>query len=88
MSWKCEKCGQKLSGREKFCPECGTVPEYKCKDCGKELDNGKSKYCPMCALKRKEKQQQKLKDIGQGAAAVGAAGVAVVGLAIKAIRGK
>lgn len=21
MSWKCEKCGQTLKGREKFCPE-------------------------------------------------------------------
>ena len=22
MSWRCESCGQKIKGKEKYCPEC------------------------------------------------------------------
>ncbi len=40
MSWRCEKCGLKLNGKEKFCPECATKTVYKCKKCGKVMDNG------------------------------------------------
>lgn len=61
MSWKCEKCGQKLKGREKFCPECAEKVVYKCKGCGKIMDNGKHRYCPVCSTERAEKRGEVLK---------------------------
>lgn len=49
MSWKCESCGQKLKGKEKFCPECAAKAIYRCKECGKIMDDGKHSFCPMCS---------------------------------------
>lgn len=78
MSWKCENCGQKLKGKEKFCPECAEKTVYKCKDCGKIMDNGKHLYCPICSTKRAEKRKEALKKAGGTVAAVGSIAVAVV----------
>lgn len=78
MSWKCEKCGQKLSGKEKFCPECGNVPVYKCKDCEKELENGRSHYCPTCKLKRQEKRKEAIGNAGKAVAGVAAVAVTAI----------
>lgn len=55
MNWKCDKCGQKLTGKENFCPNCATKAVYRCMKCGKELDNSKLKYCPVCNTKRDER---------------------------------
>lgn len=57
MSWKCNNCGQKLSGKEIICPECAEKTVYECKKCGKVMDNGKHKYCPVCNTKKAEKQK-------------------------------
>lgn len=76
MSWKCENCGQKLSGKEIFCPNCVTKVIYRCVRCEKELDNGKHKYCPVCNTKRTEERNEKL--IRFGGAAAGFLAVAMV----------
>lgn len=78
MSWKCEKCGQKLKGREKFCPECAEKIVYKCKGCGKIMDDGKHRYCPVCNTERAEKRGDAIKKAGGTVAAVGSIAVAVV----------
>lgn len=78
MSWKCEKCGQKLNGKEKFCPGCATKTVYKCKKCGKVMDNGKHTYCPICTTERTEKRGDALKKAGGAVATVGSIAIAVV----------
>lgn len=75
MKWSCEYCSQKLKGNETYCPKCGKVIVYRCHKCGKELDNGKRKICPLCSTERNEKIKSNLKKIGAG---VGAAATAVV----------
>ncbi len=52
MSWKCEQCGFKLKGTEKFCPNCATKTLYRCVECGKEMDHGRFKQCPSCRTER------------------------------------
>ena len=71
MSWKCENCGQKLTGKEDFCPNCHTKTIFKCMKCGKELDNGKHRYCPMCKTEKDELIKKRLKKVGAGFLAVG-----------------
>ena len=78
MSWKCEKCGQKLSGKEKYCPNCATEAVYRCVKCGKELDNGKHRYCPICSTEKSENRKETLKSIGGAGAAVASLALAVV----------
>jgi actin-related protein len=61
----CSKCGQLITGNDKFCPQCGAEVvvkqidiigaervEYpkKCPECRKELD-GLSAFCPYCGNK-------------------------------------
>lgn len=78
MSWKCDNCGQKLKGKEKFCPECAAKAVYKCKNCGKVMDNGKHNYCPVCSTERAEKRGDALKKVGEGVAVVGSVAVAIL----------
>lgn len=86
MSWKCEQCGQKLSGKEKFCPECAAKAVYMCKNCGKVMDNGKHKYCPICNTERAENRNDAIKKAGGAIGGVAATAGSIV-LAI-ATRGK
>ena len=46
----CINCGQKLSDRAKFCPECGHKFVTACPKCGSELTLG-AKFCPECGEK-------------------------------------
>ena len=64
MNWKCEKCGQKLKGKEKFCPECAEKTVYRCNGCGKIMDNGKHSHCPICTTERSEKREEIFKKAG------------------------
>lgn len=77
MSWKCEKCGLKLKGKEKFCPECATKTEYKCKCCGKIMDNGKHTYCPVCSTEKAEKRGDTLKKASGAVLSIGSIAIAV-----------
>lgn len=80
MSWECKNCKHKLSGKEKFCPECAATAIYECKDCGKVMDDGKHKFCPICSTARTEKRNTTLKGVGSAVVAVG---TVVVGLFTK-----
>lgn len=73
MSWKCKKCGHKLCGKEKYCPECAEKAVYECKKCKKVMDNGKHRYCPVCSMERAEKRTEAIK---------GAGGTVVAGVSI------
>lgn len=74
MSWKCEYCGQKLKGTEKYCPNCANAAIYKCKTCGKVMDNGKHRNCPICNTEKRERNVDAVKKAGGavGTLAVGA----------------
>ena len=63
MSWNCKSCGHKLGGKEKFCPECAAKVVYECKQCGKVLDDGKHKYCPICNTDKSEKRKEGTKKV-------------------------
>ena len=65
MSWKCDNCGQKLKGFEKYCPVCATPKTYYCVKCGKEMMHGKSKYCPMCKAEKAEIKKENFKKAGE-----------------------
>lgn len=78
MNWKCEKCGQKLKGKEKFCPECAEKTVYRCNGCGKIMDNGKHSHCPICTTERSEKREEIFKKAGGAVVAAGSLVVAVV----------
>lgn len=56
MNFRCEICGQKLKGQENFCPSCAQKITYECEVCGKIMDNGKYRYCPLCRTERTEKR--------------------------------
>ena len=45
----CTKCGEKVSGDEKFCPACGTPvkKDNVCPSCGNEIEKG-TKFCDKC----------------------------------------
>lgn len=78
MSWKCVSCGHKLSGKENYCPNCAAKTVFRCVKCGKELDNGKHKLCPICNTKRAEDRNAALKKVGEGVAAAGSVVLAIV----------
>lgn len=78
MSWKCKNCGQKLNGKEKFCPECAEKTIYECKGCGKVMDNGKHRYCPICSTERAEKRNDALKGVGGAVAAAGSIAIGII----------
>lgn len=78
MSWRCESCGQKLKGKEKDCPECAAKVVYKCKNCGKVMDNGKHSLCPVCSTEKAEKRGDALKKVGEGVAVVGSVAIAII----------
>lgn len=78
MSWKCENCGQKLRGSEKYCPECAEKTVYKCRNCGKVMDNGKHKYCPVCNTEKVDKRNEALKKAGGTVVALGSIAATVV----------
>lgn len=78
MGWKCEYCGQKLTGVEKYCPNCSSVITYKCKSCGKVMNNGKHKKCAFCNTKNREKYINVAKTTGR----VAAAGVVMIAVNI------
>lgn len=88
MSWNCEKCGRKLKGDEKYCPECATEVVYKCKKCGKIIDNGKKDNCPLCATEAIEKRKKKMEILKTYVAPIGAGVATIGGLAIKVIKKK
>ena len=50
---KCKKCGAKLKGIQRVCPECESV--FLC-DCGSELPDNKFKECPICRQVKTEKR--------------------------------
>lgn len=81
MSWKCKKCGQKVSGKELVCPSCAEKMVYECKACGKELDDGKYKYCPACKTDRADKRKEVLLKAGTVVAAVGVVAASVASVA-------
>lgn len=70
MRRKCEGCGYKLKGTEKVCPQCAQQIIYRCKKCGKEMDNGKHTYCPLCKTERKDKAIEFGKGFLSGVAAI------------------
>ena len=49
----CNKCGASISGKSKFCPECGEPQANSCPKCGEPVSKG-AKFCPNCGepLKR------------------------------------
>lgn len=78
MSWKCKKCGHKLSGKEKYCPECAGKAVYECKKCAKVMDNGKHRYCPVCKMEREEKRIKAVKGACGTVVAVGSVAIGIV----------
>ena len=78
MSWKCESCGPKLIGKEKYCPECAAKTVYRCKKCGKIMEDGKHNLCPMCNTERAEKRGDALKKFGECVAVVGSVAIAIL----------
>ncbi len=53
--YSCEICGEKISGRDKYCPGCGNLIVIKeipdtCSKCGYKLSKD-FVYCPKCATK-------------------------------------
>lgn len=84
MSWKCENCGTKLSGKEVYCPQCATKAIYTCKQCGKVMDNGKHSLCPVCNTEKAEKRNGKLKKVAvTTVSAVGAVGAVLISVVTK-----
>ncbi len=51
---ECHKCGASVSGKAKFCPECGTALAFTCPKCGEPISKG-SKFCANCGEKLKVK---------------------------------
>lgn len=45
---KCDKCGNEIDDKEKFCPECGASIGNFCKKCGAKLNKKGQKFCPEC----------------------------------------
>ena len=75
MKWKCDNCGKMIepTGEENKCPECSAKVVFRCVKCGKELDNGKNKYCPSCRMQKEETQEKVVK------AGIGIGGLVVTG---------
>ena len=47
---ECIKCGVKIPGKSKFCPECGATQALSCAKCGEPITKG-SKFCANCGEK-------------------------------------
>lgn len=47
---ECIKCGASMSGKAKFCPECGATQALSCPKCGEPISKG-SKFCVNCGEK-------------------------------------
>lgn len=47
---QCIKCGASMSGKAKFCPECGATQALACPKCGEPITKG-SKFCVNCGEK-------------------------------------
>lgn len=47
---QCVNCGASISGKSKFCPECGAVQAVSCPKCGQPISKG-SKFCTNCGEK-------------------------------------
>ena len=47
---RCVKCGASMSGKAKFCPECGATQALACPKCGEPISRG-SKFCVHCGEK-------------------------------------
>lgn len=47
---QCIKCGASMSGKAKFCPECGSTQALSCPKCGEPISKG-SKFCSNCGEK-------------------------------------
>ena len=46
----CPHCGASVSGKAKFCPECGQKILHECPKCGAKV-SPKQKFCPECGHK-------------------------------------
>lgn len=69
---------------DRYCPKCGQELHYVCADCWTQLDDNRNRYCLICEGNRKDKKDQRVEKIKDGAGivvgvagAVGAAAVAV-----------
>ena len=82
MKWKCEECGQTLSGEETVCPKCSAKAVYRCEKCGKEMNDGKYKYCPLCKLQLEEDKKAVGKVLLGGLGAVLAVGASIAALVL------
>lgn len=47
---ECVKCGIRIPGKSKFCPECGATQAICCSKCGEPISKG-SKFCHNCGEK-------------------------------------
>jgi predicted amidophosphoribosyltransferase len=77
MSWKCDNCGHKLRGTDNYCPNCAAKAVFRCKRCGKQLDNGKHIYCPTCRMELAENRKENFKKVGAGAVAAASVVLAI-----------
>lgn len=64
---KCEECGQMISDRAEYCPNCGApvIKKTVCTECGAVIPDG-AKVCPNCGAPVKGKKQEVLTPVSEG----------------------